>query len=305
MWEPCDLYEHEKEKRECLQKAMSWCDVGHVYLRLDQKDLAQKAFEEARSTWPNLFEACTGLGQLHAERREYAAAVNLCVAGCTPAIGPAVVCAVVVLRLLGRCQLITALELAEYGTRKLGYSVYLVGTMATVLEKLGETKKARKIMQKLRKKHRKDVDELGFIGDQYMGMNETAPAQEVFAEVIGLSPQNMEYRVKLAELLESSSDAKTAIDAWLEVIKLDGNHELAHRSVGCLLYNSGRYHEAILHFKQAVSLIPDSACNRFLLANCYKMLGHKDLFREQLQMAAGLDKNYEQFLNAEDEDVAW
>ena len=71
------------------------------------------------------------------------------------------------------------------------------------------------------------------------------------------SPGSSAARLNLGQVLERQGRIDSAIEEYLEALRLEPGHPDLHHHLGILLTSRGRHAEALRHLEIAVALAPD------------------------------------------------
>lgn len=101
-------------------------------------------------------------------------------------------------------------------------------------------------------------------------------AEKLLRQAIDLAPDNIEYRLRLAELLRDRKDLDGAIAEYRRCLELDPDHAEAHLNYGVVLAMRDRLDEAVREFEKALQLRPDYEDAHRNLAMALTRLGRSD-----------------------------
>jgi tetratricopeptide (TPR) repeat protein len=94
------------------------------------------------------------------------------------------------------------------------------------------------------------------LGDAYLAQNPTDGSQSVgeYNTAISLDPKSVNAMLRLGQLWKNARDYKSSYDYFIKATKLDSTFAPAYREQAEMLYEAGRYDEAIAAYKKYLQL---------------------------------------------------
>jgi len=106
----------------------------------------------------------------------------------------------------------------------------------------------------------RDTGQLAAALDRF-NQGDAAQAEGMLTAIVNRRPENVEARMRLAEILWSRGDA-SAEPHFRTVLNLEPSRAEAHHALGLMLDATGRSEEARQHFHKAVELEPQNEIYR-------------------------------------------
>lgn len=94
------------------------------------------------------------------------------------------------------------------------------------------------------------------VGDGFLRRNKPEMAFIHYNKALNLEPDNLDIRVKKADLLMVKGLDEQALAEYIKVLEVDADHAIANSSAGAVYFRAGLYDEARLHLEKAVRLNP-------------------------------------------------
>jgi superkiller protein 3 len=148
-----------------------------------------------------------------------------------------------------------------------------------------------KALESARKSSSLSPDDSGskkLMGDIYYekGMYDEAISQ--YRGVLEKTPENPAVLYNMGSALMAKGDEFAAMEYFKKAAAADRIGEVAHRAysrLGAIYIERKNYEEALKYLKEAVSIRPNDAINRYNLGVAYLKLGKRDEAREELSRA--------------------
>ncbi len=94
------------------------------------------------------------------------------------------------------------------------------------------------------------------VADGYLRRNNPEMAFTHFNKAVILDPENLDVRVKKADLLVAKGVEEQALAEYIKVMEKDEKHAIANSSAGAVYFRAGLYKEARTHLETAISQNP-------------------------------------------------
>jgi len=103
-----------------------------------------------------------------------------------------------------------------------------------------------------------DADSLNNIGIIYgYHLERPREALEIYKKIIRTNPQNIEFRMNRALLLEKIGNYREALLEFQQILRIKPNENLAWYMISLIQYNLGNYKDAIAKINRAIWLNPN------------------------------------------------
>ena len=136
---------------------------------------------------------------------------------------------------------------------------------------------------------------LGY-GLLYSALGDPVKAEKAYRDAIRLSPDNVESRINLAELIFQQGRADEAGIILLECVKLAPERGVTHEALGRHLVRVGDYDRALISLAEAARLMPDNAHIHYFYGVALNQLGSFEKALVPLQRAHELEPSNQDYL---------
>ena len=116
---------------------------------------------------------------------------------------------------------------------------------------------------------------------------------DVYHEILLLNAESAEADMLAGEALDEEKDHAGAIQQFRAAVKADPKVPNVHFGLGYLLWSQSQYDEAVEQFQAELVNVPNSAQSMAYLADSQMQLGHPDLARPLLEKAIHIDPSME------------
>ena len=150
----------------------------------------------------------------------------------------------------------------------------------------GNVLEAERILRHLSKTGAYRHVPLEALADLYIQQHRTEECLKILQELVGMAPKNLNYSVKLANLLDSSGNTDAAIDTYTRLIQQKPDEAIAHFNIALLYKKQERFEEAISAYEQAAHLGIDRVEEVYSnMGNLYSEMLDVDKARDMYQRA--------------------
>ena len=130
----------------------------------------------------------------------------------------------------------------------------------------------------------------------YSAMGDPVKAEKAYRDAFSLSPENIESRINLAELLFQQGRRDEAGALLLECVSLAPERGVAHEALGRHLVRVRDYDRALVALAEAVRLMPDNAHIHYFYGVALNQLGSFEKALPPLQRAHELEPLNQEYL---------
>jgi tetratricopeptide (TPR) repeat protein len=124
------------------------------------------------------------------------------------------------------------------------------------------------------------------LADLYLQQGRVEECRNILGELTGMAPDNLNYCVKLANLLDSLGNTDAAIDAYTRLIQHRPDEAIAHFNVALLYKKHLRYADALHAYEEALRIGIDRVEEVYSnMGNVYAEMLDADKAREMHQRA--------------------
>ena len=121
--------------------------------------------------------------------------------------------------------------------------------------------------------------------------NDFEGACEAYEALLTSQEPTAELLVNYGRLLKTH-EPKSALNCFMEAVKLDPENTNAYFNCGDVLYQAGNYSEAAAVYQKGLALKPDFAQGWFVLGNCFAQLGSGEGALLAYDQALGLEPGH-------------
>lgn len=255
---------------------------GLQALAAGQLQAAEPLLKEALRQSPGAFQALAGLGQLAAQRRQWAPAEAafdraLQINADQPRVW------------FARAQMLeqlqrpadAALAYAQAGERQAGWAMPC-HELARVLREQGRAPQALLAAAEAVRRASQDVDSLQLLAMLQEETGDLAAARQTLADALVLAPQRAALHHNLGVVLHRQGRHAQALAAHERALALGLSVADAHYNTANTLHALGRADDALAAYRRALALAPQHALSLYDLAKLRWVLGHADFDAELL-----------------------
>lgn len=123
----------------------------------------------------------------------------------------------------------------------------------------------------------------------YYNLGDREKTELYLMNAIKYSPENVNYKMKLANFYANIGKDDEAIKLFEELKNLIPRYEEAYASLAGIYEAKGDMNKALKYRKEAAEKFSDSAYNLYMLAALYKQLGKKELAAEYFAKTSDVD----------------
>ena len=124
------------------------------------------------------------------------------------------------------------------------------------------------------------------LADLYIQQHRIEECLKILRELTGMAPENLNYSVKLANLLDSVGNTDAAIDTYTRLIQHKPGEAIAHFNIALLYKKQERFEEAISAYEQAARLGIDRVEEVYSnMGNLYSEMLDADMARDMYRRA--------------------
>ena len=255
---------------------------GLQALASGQLQAAEPLLKEALRQWPRAFQAHAGLGQLAAQRRQWAQAEEAFNRALQIDAGQPRVW-------FARAQMLeqlqrpadAALAYAQAGERQPGWAAPC-HELARVLRELGRAPQAVSAAAEAARRAPQDVNILQLLAMLQEETGNLAAARQSLADALTLAPQRAALHHNLGVVLHRLGRHADALAAHEQAQRLGLKVADAQYNFGNTLQALGRAEDALAAYRSALALAPQHRLSLYDLARLRWVLGHADFDAELL-----------------------
>lgn len=152
----------------------------------------------------------------------------------------------------------------------------------------GHFEKAKKLFECIATAYPEDITAKSYLGLIAVQKADYETSLRYFAEVVGLDPGSPLHHANLAGALLHLKNAKSALEAANNALKLDKDYPSALLIAGSALLSLGKYEESIVFLKRLVFIYPEHIEGLHLLAKAHLWLKEYEAVEQLLQKAIAL-----------------
>ena len=135
----------------------------------------------------------------------------------------------------------------------------------------GEYDTARKVLDRIRKKFRRDPEAMVSLADLYMRFGMKRDALAIYKQLVKDSPRDETYIISLGEYYHQAGDTEEALETWDKLLKSSLPKAEAHAQLGLILVEHNMIEKGIRHYETAAELDPGNLEIQRGLALAYEL----------------------------------
>jgi tetratricopeptide (TPR) repeat protein len=160
------------------------------------------------------------------------------------------------------------------------------GRLGMLLHAYEEYELAIEYYEKARKLDERDFRWGYYLGVAHAALGKHRPAAALFQQALGLDPEYLPARLKLAESLLEADKPRESGRVFREIVEEFPDSAAAHYGLGRVEVSLGDHRLAVLHLGEACRLYPDFGAAHYALALLLRDLDDLDRAREHLSRYA-------------------